>query len=64
MPVHRAARDRQKYTTQNQPKIPWITAQRVECHFDHEIVMASALPKLMPVEATVFLVLMCRSIRR
>jgi hypothetical protein len=23
-------------------------AQRIECHFDHEIVIASALPKLIP----------------
>src|SRR5690349_16791481 len=37
--------------------MPWMTAHRIECHFDHEMVMASALPNPIPLDATVFLVL-------
>ena len=35
-----------------------MIAHLIECHIDHEIVMASALPKPIPLEATVFVVLM------
>jgi len=33
--------------------MPWRIAQSTECQSDHEIVMASALPKLMPLAAIV-----------
>src|SRR2546426_12775904 len=35
-----------------------MIAQRIECHFDQEIVMASALPKVMPLDAAVSALLM------
>jgi len=31
--------------------MPWRIAHRIECHFDQEMVIARALPKLIPVEA-------------
>jgi hypothetical protein len=34
-----------------------MMAHMIECHLDHEIVMASALPKPIPLEATVSVVL-------
>jgi hypothetical protein len=34
-----------------------MTAHRIECQVDHEIAMASALPNPIPLDATVFLVL-------
>ena len=37
--------------------MPWRIAHTIECQFDHEIVIANALPKLIPVEAAVSLVL-------
>jgi hypothetical protein len=47
----------QHLITENQLKMPWMTAHRIECQVDHEIAMASALPNPIPLDATVFLVL-------
>jgi hypothetical protein len=33
--------------------MPWRIAHRIECHWLQEIVIASALPKEMPVEVAV-----------
>jgi hypothetical protein len=41
-----------------------MMAQRIECHCDHEIVIASALPKLIPVDAAASALLMPQRIRQ
>ena len=40
-----------------------MMAQRIECHCDHEIVIASALPKLIPVDAAASALLMPQRIQ-
>ena len=40
-----------------------MMAQRIECHCDHEIVIARALPKLIPVDAAASALLMPQRIR-
>jgi hypothetical protein len=40
--------------------MPWMMAYSTECHSDHEIVIASALPKLMPLAAIVLLAIVSR----
>jgi hypothetical protein len=46
--------------TYSQPQTPWRMAHRIECHLDHEIVIASALPNPIPEDATVSRLLMVR----
>src|SRR6478752_5392093 len=41
-----------------------MMAQRIECHYDHEIVMARALPKPIPVDAAASALLMRQRIRQ
>ena len=41
-----------------------MMAQRIECHCDHEMVIASALPKLIPVDAAASALLMPQRIRQ
>ena len=44
--------------TYNQLQIPCRMAHRIECHVDHEMVIANALPNPTPDDATVLRLLM------